>query len=283
MALIDKLNLLHIFMFLLFIIGLLLLITAFSAYSKIGPGCTSKSLKTKLRWAIGLGTTFVTMSIGYTVCVTKKGGKCQFVPSNLKIYTMLGLLVGMGGGLLVLAISIKKELSSPSCNVDLGVTPEILIGLAIAQIVLPILYIIWILYSRRTKKVRIVDEEPESDESLALEAQSKRSATNTRRLARYNKTIHQKSAELDQVRDRIEIFKEHKKNPSQKDLASQDRLVREIANAQQSKKGVGSTTDDSSVGISSTSSNSNPSSSSVGSGGFNVSGIGSDEDGKASF
>jgi hypothetical protein len=272
MGLFDKINLLHVFMFLLFVIGLLLLITAFSAYSKLTVGCVSDSLKTKLRLAIGLGTTFVTIAIGYTVCVSKKSSMCQFGQrANWKIYTMLTTLMAMGGGLLVLATGIKSDLASPSCNVDLGVTPDILTGLGIAQIALPALYIVYILYSglpKGSKKVEKEEEEeeeePESDESLTLEAESRRTATNVRRLARYKKTISQKSSELDEVRDRIEIARERKKNPTQTDLAKQDRLIREISESQKFQKEVGSVGGDNS----STSSSSSVSSSSVGSGGF---------------
>jgi hypothetical protein len=265
MGLFDKINLLHLFMFLIFVIGLLLLITAFSAYSKLTVGCTSASLKTKLRLAIGLGTTFVTIAIGYTVCLSKKGSMCQFGQrANWKIYTMLTTLMAMGGGLLVLATGIKSDLASPSCNVDLGVTPDILTGLGIAQIALPALYIVYILYSglpKGSEKVE-VEEEPESDESLTLEAESRRTATNTRRLARYNKAISQKSSELDEVRDRIEIARERKKNPTQNDLVKQDRLIREISESQKFKKEVGS------VGGDDNSVTSSYGSSSVGSGGF---------------
>jgi hypothetical protein len=277
MGLFDKINLLHLFMFLLFVIGLLLLITAFSAYSKLTVGCTSASLKTKLRLAIGLGTTFVTIAIGYTVCVSKKGSMCQFGQrANWKIYTMLTTLMAMGGGLLVLATGIKSDLASPSCNVDLGVTPDILTGLGIAQIALPALYIVYILYSglpKGSEKVEVEveeeDEEPESDESLTLEAESRRTATNARRLARYNKAISQKSSELDEVRDRIEIARERKKNPTQNDLAKQDRLIREISESQKFKKGVGS------VGGDDNSVTSSSGSSSVGSGGFGGFGVSS--------
>lgn len=267
MGLLDKINLLHVFMFILFVIGLLLIITTFSAYSKLGSDCTSPGLRTKLRWAIGIGTVFFTLSIGYSVCVTRKGCKCDFGErATWKIYAMLIALMGMGGGLLALSTGIKSDLKK--CNVNLGSIPDIITGLAVVQIVLPALYIAWIVYSGRPLGSKKVTEEveEESDESLALKAQSERSAINTRRLQRYNKTIQQKSAQLDAVRDRIEIAREKKKNPSIKDLQEQDRLVLEIAEAQKGKKSVGTTSSAGSIG--SMSASSSGSSSSSGLGGF---------------
>ena len=84
-------------MFLLFVIGILLIMVTFSAYSKLGSGCRSKDLRTKLRWAIGIGTTFVTISMGYTICVSREGCSCDFGErANWKIYIMLYIINGYG-------------------------------------------------------------------------------------------------------------------------------------------------------------------------------------------
>ena len=110
MDIFKNINLLHVFAFILIIVGLLLIITAFTAYSNINEDCTSSTLRDKLRNAIIIGTIFVTISIGYILCVIKRGCKCSFgTKSDWKIYLMLMLLMGMGSGLLSLTLSIKNE------------------------------------------------------------------------------------------------------------------------------------------------------------------------------
>ena len=205
-------KLLHLFMFFLFVVGLLLIITTFTAYSKLDATCTSDSLRGKLRWAIGIGTTFVTLAIGYMVCLTKEGCKCDFGErSDWKIYTMLTVLMGMGGGLLTLTIGIKNDVNSADCHIDLGGVPDILMALSIAQLVIPVLYIIYIavkgLPKGKTKKDENEDEnedEEDDDESLALKAESRREAIDNRRRSRYKKSIAKKEEELSSVQDKIE-------------------------------------------------------------------------------
>ena len=205
-------KLLHLFMFFLFVVGLLLIITTFTAYSKLDATCTSDSLRGKLRWAIGIGTTFVTLAIGYMVCLTKEGCKCDFGErSDWKIYTMLAVLMGMGGGLLTLTIGIKNDVNSADCHIDLGGVPDILMALSIAQLGIPVLYIIYIavkgLPKGKTKKDENEDEnedEEDDDESLALKAESRREAIDNRRRSRYKKSIAKKEEELSSVQDKIE-------------------------------------------------------------------------------
>lgn len=248
MGIFDKMNILHIFMFLLFVIGVLLIITTFMAYSKLDNGCTSIKLRTKLRFAIGIGTACFTLSIGYLLCVTRC--KCSFGKrSNAKIYAMLVTLIGMGSGLLFLSTGIKSDLNVPGCKVDLGYLPDILTGLSISIIVLPVLLIAKLIYSGRSK-TKSKNDDKVSYEYMARVAQTKRSATNARRLARYIKTIEQKSHELDVIRDRLEIYQEENRKPKSKDLVDQDRLVIEIAEAQQGLTKVGSTSSASSIGSS---------------------------------
>ena len=224
-------KLLHLFMFFLFVVGLLLIITTFTAYSKLDATCTSDSLRGKLRWAIGIGTTFVTLAIGYMVCLTKEGCKCDFGErSDWKIYTMLAVLMGMGGGLLALTIGIKNDVNSADCHIDLGGVPDILMALSIAQLVIPALYIIYIavkgLPKGKTKKDENEDEEAD-DESLALEAESRREAIDNRRRSRYKKSIAKKEEELSSVQDKIEQARSRgKSNP--KDKAKRDLLVKQL-------------------------------------------------------
>lgn len=243
MGLFDKINLLHLFMFLLFTIGTLLLIIAFNAYSKIGNSCTSGSLRTKLRWAIGVGTTFVTLSFGYATCIVKAGATCQIGQrADWKIYTMLVVLMGMGAGLLVLTTGIKSDLKSPGCTVDLGSTPDLLMGLAIAQIALPAMYIAYIIKTGMPQgsKPKPKDDGDESDLSRKMKAESKKTATDRRRAKRYDAFIAQKSEELSVVQDRIELAETRGKNPSPADEEKAELLVNEINRAKQKRKEVGS-------------------------------------------
>jgi hypothetical protein len=249
MSFLDKINLLHLFMIMLFTIGLLLIITSFNAFSKIG-NCNSGSLKTKLRWAIGIGTTFFTLALGYGVCIYKAGNTCSFGKrANWKIYMMLAALMGMGICLLVLTFGIKDELKKPGCNIDLGGAPDILTVLAFAQIFVPALYIGWIIYSGNPQGSKRDDEEEDSDEYASIKAESERSAINKRRKSRYRKIISSKEKQLSQVQDNIEQSKSRNKNPNQKDLSKEEQLIREISQANKSMKaiGTGSSTGSSSV------------------------------------
>ena len=236
-------KLLHLFMFFLFVVGLLLIITTFTAYSKLDATCTSDSLRGKLRWAIGIGTTFVTLAIGYMVCLTKEGCKCDFGErSDWKIYTMLTVLMGMGGGLLTLTIGIKNDVNSADCNIDLGGVPDILMALSIAQLVIPVLYIIYIavkgLPKGNTKKDQNEDEE-DDDESLALKAESRREAIDNRRRSRYKKSIAKKEEELSSVLDKIEESRSRgKSNP--KDKAKRDLLVKQLKEENSQLSEIGS-------------------------------------------
>lgn len=241
MGLFDKINLLHLFMFLLFTIGILLLIIAFKAYSKIVNSCTSVSLRTKLRWAIGVGATFVTLSLGYSMCIYKAGNTCQFGQrSDWKIYTMLVVLMGMGVSLVVLANGIKSDLKSQGCDIDLGDIPDLLMGLAIVQIVLPVLYIVYIIKTGipSGSKKPIVDEE--SDLSKKMKSDSNKTATDKRRTKRYDALIAKKNEELSVIQDRIEQAEANGKNPKPSDEAKSELLISEINRAIQKRKKIGS-------------------------------------------
>jgi hypothetical protein len=245
-------KLLHLFMFFLFVVGLLLIITTFTAYSKLDATCTSDSLRGKLRWAIGIGTTFVTLAIGYMVCIIKEGCKCDFGErSDWKIYTMLTVLMGMGGGLLALTIGIKNDVNSADCHIDLGGVPDILMALSIAQLVIPVLYIIYITVKGLPKGKTTKDEEDDKeddeeddDESLALEAESRREAIDSRRRSRYKKSIAKKEEELSSVLDKIEEARSRgKSNP--KDKEKRDLLVKQLKEDNSELSEIGSSVSES--------------------------------------
>ena len=225
-------NLLHLFMFMLFIIGLLLIIATFTAYSKLDSTCTSDGLRAKLRWAIGLGTTLFTLAIGYMVCIVKEGCKCDFGQrADWKIYTMLTVLMTMGGGLLALTIGIKKDVKSNGCKIDLGGITDVLMALSIAQLVIPVLYIIYIIWKnlQKGKKEKGDEDEDEEDddESLAIEADSRREAIDNRRKSRYKKNIAKNEEDLSNINDKIERSRSRGKSIP-KDKQKRDLLVKKL-------------------------------------------------------
>jgi hypothetical protein len=250
-------DLLHLFMFLMFIIGILLIITTFSTYSKLQDKCTSSDLRVKLRWAIGLGTTFITLAIGYGICVNKDGCNCYFGKRvNWKIYSLLAMLMTMGGGLLALTIGIKNDLKKDGCDLDIGATTTILMALSIAQIAIPAMYIIYITTNLSTQSKSDEEVEDADYASLTLEAESRTLAVNKRRLGRIKKSLATKEEQLSIVRDGIEKTLERKKAPDIKALSKENKLVKEI-NKAKSDIGLVSSTLSSSSGSSSGSSSNN--------------------------
>ena len=208
-------NLLHLFMLLIFIIGILLIILTFIVYSKLKDSCNSKDLKTKLRLAIGLGTTFIVITISYMMCITNSNCKCDFGENtNWKFYIMLLLLISMGSGLLILTIGINNDLKTNNCNVDLGIIPNLLIGLSISQIVISFIYIIYSLKYKDTKgdddkdtkddDNKDDDKDTKDDDNIALEAKSRTDAVNSVRISRYNKNISVANEQLSNLYNKLE-------------------------------------------------------------------------------
>ena len=160
---------------------------------------------------------------------------------------MLAVLMGMGGGLLALTIGIKNDVNSADCHIDLGGVPDILMALSIAQLVIPVLYIIYIavkgLPKGKTKKDENEDEE-DDNESLALEAESRREAIDNRRRSRYKKSIAKKEEELSSVQDKIEEARSRgKSNP--KDKAKRDLLAKQLKEENSELSEIGSSVSES--------------------------------------
>ena len=215
-------NILHLFIFFIFVVGILLIILNFNIYSKLTDECNSKDLRTKLRFVIGLGTTFVTIAIGYTICINKSGCDCDFEKSNWKNYSILVALILLGGGLLALTIEINNDIKSNLCDIDFGIIPDILIGLSIAQIIIPSFYIFYIMYkNKKDNKDQDQDQdededkdknknkdkdkdEYEDDESAAQIAESNTNTTNKIRLDRYKKRIAEARDQLSTIQNKLE-------------------------------------------------------------------------------
>lgn len=114
----------------LFIIGFLLTILSFYSYSKLTNNCTSEQLRMNLRIAICIGSIFMALSVAYSICINK----CQCEDSkDWKIYVLLGFMFAMGIYLAVLTSNIKKDFKD--CDVDLGNLPDILLWIAIIQVI----------------------------------------------------------------------------------------------------------------------------------------------------
>jgi hypothetical protein len=245
-------NILHIFMFTVFVIGLLLIITAFTAYSKLKNTCTSDSLRSKLRWAIGIGTSIVVLSIGYTVCLKKAGSTCDFGErTEWKMYIMLLSLFCIGVGLLTLTIGIKKDIKSKGCDIDLGIIPDILMVISIIQLIIPVLYVTYIIVKKSAQEGSNIegiddddeDEEEEDDnESLALEASTRQNIIDGRRRARYKKNIADTSLELSTLLDKIESTKSRGKI-NKKDDSQRKMLLAKIKQENTDLESVGSSSE----------------------------------------
>ena len=213
-------NLLHLFMLMLFVIGILLIIITFYAYSKLNDKCTSNALRTKLRISIGIGTAFVTMSFGYAICVRSQLCNCEFGErSNIKLYVMLFSLMSMGIGLLILTLGIKSDLTKGGCDVDLGIIPDVLTVISIIQIVIPVLYIVYI-YKKTDSDEKNIDNEKyeqdddddDDDDRHTREEMSYKSSQLERDIRHENKKLSSLRKELRKREDKL--------RKSKKDLSS---------------------------------------------------------------
>jgi hypothetical protein len=227
-------------MFITFVIGVLLIILTFNAYSNLGS-CTSEGLRYKLKVAIILGTIFITIPIGYAFCLGNTKCNCDFGANAIwKINSLLVVSMGMGIGLLTLAIGIKNNLKDDDCNVDLGAMPDVLLGLSIAQISISIICIVaFLLYNRKDELNEGSKIEDVDDDSEALQAQSRIIATNTKRASRYKKNIANAQEELVNIRDKLEQGK-IKQSDKTKYLADQERLLNEIKTYTSNLNSIGS-------------------------------------------
>lgn len=237
---------LHFFMILMFLIGLLLIILSFFAYSKIGYECkkTSSSLKTKLRVALGIGSTLLCLAIGFFICVTKSKCKCTFDNEfgKGKIYGLIGFCLMSGIGLLVLTFGIKSDLNEPDCKVDLGIIPWILGSIAIIQLLFSIVYITIHIKNYQSKegkegKEGKEDKEeestPQKDELSHSEQSSKydseKEASEQIQKTILNTRLKAKQRDLSKINENILKYKHDTgKDPKQSDIEMQIRLRKDV-------------------------------------------------------
>lgn len=221
---------LHVFVFMLFVIGVLLTTISFFAYSKLGDKCTSTTLRTKLRIAIAIGSALFSLAVGYYFCVNDSHCNCSFDTDKMKINTMLTISLLLGVGLLVLTLGIKSELSKPDCNVDLGILPTLLLGIAGLQISSSVLYLAnMIIKGLPEKKPSPPVPEQDSDDTIEMKALARKQASEQRLMQKLKAELLTKQADLASVRESILANKYSNKNPTIDDLQKQSKLVQEIS------------------------------------------------------
>lgn len=137
------------FVILLLIIGILLTLTSFTAYSRLTDKCTSKNLKTYLRWCIIMGSILITVGLMFFTCKDASGCICKFdINSNVKKYVLLSIMLAMGIFIMVITGKIQNELKKEECNFDLGLLPTSLWILGAFEAAIPLLFVIGIFVNK---------------------------------------------------------------------------------------------------------------------------------------
>jgi hypothetical protein len=156
--------LLHIFMYILGFLGLILTILGFVGYNKLGF-CPSTSLKNKLRMCIGIGSSFVALSLGFIIC----NRRCDCVyeeETKEKIWFIVGLIIVVSILNIVLVALINKDVKSVNadtstpCNIELGSIPALMYianGLLLATSIGYI--ILQVKKFHDSKKPKIIDDD----------------------------------------------------------------------------------------------------------------------------
>ena len=236
---------LHWFMILMSLIGLLLIITAFYSYTKLEGTCTSDSLKTKLRCAIGIGSTLLALGIGFSICVNNC--KCSFSDLDKnRIYALVGISFISGIGLLVLTFSINTELNDSNCKVDLGIIPWILGLIATTQLLISTIYIVYtvrksyMLNTKNNVKTVIKTEiEETSNEEKSSQYEAEKEASQQVQKTILNTMIKEKELELDKTKESILKNRSRKVDPKKSDLEKQAKLIKDISSARKELASVG--------------------------------------------
>lgn len=139
-----------LFVILLLIIGILLTLTSFSAYSRLTEKCTSVNLRTYLRWCIIVGSILITVGVMFFTCTNASGCICKFdIDSAVKQYVLLSILLVMGIFIMVITGKIENELKKDGCNVDLGFLTTSLWLLGSFQVAIPVLFVIGIFVKKQ--------------------------------------------------------------------------------------------------------------------------------------
>ena len=144
-----------LFVILLLIIGILLTLTSFTAYSRLTDKCTSKNLREYLRWCIILGSILITVGVMFFTCTNASGCVCKFdIDSTVKQYVLLSILLVMGIFIMVITGKIQNELKKDGCDVNLGFLTTSLWFLGSFQVAIPLLFVIGIFVKKREQVVK---------------------------------------------------------------------------------------------------------------------------------
>jgi len=139
-----------LFVILLLIIGILLTLTSFTAYSRLTDECTSKNLRTYLRRCIILGSMLISVGVMFFTCTNSSGCVCKFdIDSTVKQYVLLSVLLVMGISIMVITDKIQNELKNNGCNVNIGFLTTSLWLLGSFQVAIPLLFVIAIFVNKR--------------------------------------------------------------------------------------------------------------------------------------
>ena len=161
-------TLLHIFIMIMFVVGVTLAYTTFSAYSKLQATCASARLRLNLRIAMIIAAMFITVSMGYVACSSASSCRCSFGDSaGTKLYVLLALVMGMGIYLIILAGQVSDDMKI--CAVAVGPITDVLMGFGIAMSVIPLLYLSALHYSNKgVLGSSNIDDEEDSDEVVMM-------------------------------------------------------------------------------------------------------------------
>jgi len=140
----------NLFVILLLIIGILLTLTSFTAYSRLTRKYTSNNLRKYLRWCIILGSILITIGVMFFTCTNASGCVCKFdIDSTIKQYVLLSILLVMGIFIMVITGKIQNELKNYRFDANLGFLTTSLWLLGSFQIAIPLLFVIGIFIKKQ--------------------------------------------------------------------------------------------------------------------------------------
>ena len=147
----------------IFVKGLLLIITSFTASKKLTKECPS-SLKSKLGLAMVLGSAFMTLSIGYWIC----GSKCE-CKKGMGTTSLLALNTIIGVILLILVFSIKSDANKSGCKVNISTYINVLIGIGFFQVGVTLAYVAKKLMGKKSDEDEDDDDDYYPDEGKRID------------------------------------------------------------------------------------------------------------------
>lgn len=142
-------------------VGIILVSSSYNVYSQLKQDCPS-GLVTKLRWAIGFGSFFISSAVGYFVCRMKCG--CRPYSSGGKTFLFFNFFMSIL--LLILNILIKND--ADKCDIDMGDYYTIILGISIGQVVLLIIGLV-VAYTQKEGATPFVESEVTPSSSLISE------------------------------------------------------------------------------------------------------------------